>query len=371
MASSGEEKATTKKQHNDLKRPRPEAKAILRGHVTPVSSVCFHAHEEHAHLLFTGEESGVLRLWDTRFEETLQMFSPPERFGTSPVQGVAQHVAHVNDVLVQYKNGFVARLNVEYKKNVSEFDAVCIGEFKTVDTGQRFFQHEEGAVVCDGFCKICYVDENTWVGACGDGDECIVIRDERAVGGGWATTRSAVVGRLKLASTTSGKKGGMVMAVSAAGGTDIMCGYEDGSVAVWDVRNRKAARSRVKVGADAVTSVTCSPRGRVGVAAGAFDEIVAVADLSGDTLAAVAKGSLRVCGISEVSWRADGKVIASGGWDGAVRIWDGRRRADCVLRRIGSLRWHEGSVLSVGYSSDSKLLASGGKDCTVAIWEGV
>jgi WD40 repeat protein len=61
---------------------------------------------------------------------------------------------------------------------------------------------------------------------------------------------------------------------------------------------------------------------------------------------------------------ADGKLLASGGADGTVRLWD---LATGALRR--TLTGHQYRVLSVAFSRDGKLLASAGADRIVRLWD--
>lgn len=60
----------------------------------------------------------------------------------------------------------------------------------------------------------------------------------------------------------------------------------------------------------------------------------------------------------------DGERIATGGRDGAVGLWDLRRRT-----LTSTLQGHEGAIMTVAFSHDGKLLASGGLDGRVCIWD--
>lgn len=59
----------------------------------------------------------------------------------------------------------------------------------------------------------------------------------------------------------------------------------------------------------------------------------------------------------------DGKLIAGGGRDGSVHVWD--RASGMRTRRLVG---HVGPVLALTFSPDSKTLASGGMDRTVRLW---
>ena len=59
--------------------------------------------------------------------------------------------------------------------------------------------------------------------------------------------------------------------------------------------------------------------------------------------------------VTSVSFRPDGKLLASGGWDKTVRLWDVEAQ-----KEIAVLRGHNDMVRSVSFSPDGKLLASGG-----------
>ena len=67
--------------------------------------------------------------------------------------------------------------------------------------------------------------------------------------------------------------------------------------------------------------------------------------------------------VFSVSFSADGKTLASGGYDHTIRLWDPIRGRE---RRV--LSGHEDAVPAVAYSPDGKLLASGGRDGTVRFW---
>jgi hypothetical protein len=67
--------------------------------------------------------------------------------------------------------------------------------------------------------------------------------------------------------------------------------------------------------------------------------------------------------VFSVAVAPDGKVIATAGWDGVVRLWDpatGKERRRLVGHGFG--------VFSVAFSPDGQALASGGRDHTIRVW---
>ena len=70
--------------------------------------------------------------------------------------------------------------------------------------------------------------------------------------------------------------------------------------------------------------------------------------------------------IRGIAYAPDGKTVALGGTEEAVRLWD-----PVTGQQALTLNGHTGSVMRVAFSPDSKRVASASEDQTVKLWDSV
>lgn len=174
----------------------------------------------------------------------------------------------------------------------------------------------------------------------------------------------------------------------------------DTTVRLWLVENGQPLHT-VRTNAEAVNALAFSKDDHLLVSGGS-DKLIHIFDMVDST------GSLGLAGhTNEITCMvfAQNKLLASGGWDNSVRLWDMQTRrqrsvlifsdwirdlaaspdgktvaAACKDGTVplidaetgeiqAALEAHEGGVDCLAYSPDGALLATGGRDNTVKLWD--
>jgi len=120
------------------------------------------------------------------------------------------------------------------------------------------------------------------------------------------------------------------------------------------------AQSRFTDTFDSLTAVTSTPTSEYWAAVSRQGEVL-VWTARGQTLHS--RWRAHTARVTALVFSPDGTLLASGSWDGTVKVWE---------LASGRLRWtgrHTKQVNRVVFSLNGTLLASGGDDATIRLWE--
>ncbi|XP_030647826.1 guanine nucleotide-binding protein subunit beta-like protein 1 [Chanos chanos] len=316
--------------------PPPDPQYILRGSGAQINTLHFRCDNEGPPLLFSGSGNGAVHVWNLntrRPEKVLEGHSSSSIIWVSTLNSRETLISQGRDM------------------------RVCVW-----DLGEGRGDVTEAFVTGSvGFCQCSLLETSPgrWLLAYpGEQMEEVRVAEFPSL--------------IPVCSLKPDSKAGMLMSVKiwqkdSGGCPEIVAGYEDGSVVLWDVTQRRPV-SCLKVYSEPVMCLDFDS-GRLKGASGSSEKVISSWTIDEkQNLQMHDSVELVNPGISQLRVRDDGKILASAGWDNNLRVFAWKKK----LRPLAVLKHHTDMVLSVGFSDHhdprQRLLAAGSKDQRISLW---
>ena len=147
----------------------------------------------------------------------------------------------------------------------------------------------------------------------------------------------------------------------------LLAAHEGGAVQLWDLRRSAEPLIRRKLFAEPAMALACAARkGRLVAVAGSAEGRLAVLRLDASEGSITVRSDAELpggSGLADAAIRPDGRVFATAGWDGKVRVF-GLPRGE----PLAVLRHPSGKAAAVEFSECSRLLAAAGGS-SVGLWD--
>jgi WD40 repeat protein len=165
-------------------------------------------------------------------------------------------------------------------------------------------------------------------------------------------------------SCSDAKAYGMVMALQSFtnNGTQyLLAGYEDGRVSLWDLTSQLEISS-LRFYDDSIMCLGFSQHLSRGVVGSTGDELHSFSLTEDMQLTQLKTVQVSNAGLQCCVFRKDAKIIASGGWDGRVRVFRAKS-----MQPLAVLILHADTVQCAAFADDNTLV-TGSKDKNICVW---
>uniref|UniRef100_A0A8C8YKR0 G protein subunit beta 1 like n=1 Tax=Prolemur simus TaxID=1328070 RepID=A0A8C8YKR0_PROSS len=312
--------------------PPPDPQFVLRGAQSPVHALHFHRGAQGCPLLFSGSQGGLVHIWSL---QTRRAVAALDGHGGRCVTWL-QTLPRGHQLLSQGRDLKLCLWDLAEGRN-AVVDSVRLESV--------------------GFCRSAVLagGQPRWTLAVpGKGSDEVQILE--------MPSKTSVCTLKPEADAKPGMP--MCLGLWQANSSPrplLLAGYEDGSVVLWDVLERKMC-SRVACHEEPVMGLDFDPQKARGVS-GSAGKALAVWSLDGrQALQVRGTHELTNPGVAEVTIRPDRKILATAGWDHRIRVFQWR-----TMKPLAVLALHSAAVQCVAFAT-SGLLAAGSKDQRISIW---
>lgn len=319
-----------------MNKPAPDPLFILQNQKKcPVNCLSYLHSSSHQKLLSAGNQDGDIDIWDTNVKRVITAL--PSAHQKRGVLWIDQFDTFPEQLLTTGRDGRLVFWSLDKTWKI-------IGEIP----------------VCTfGFCKGCLIPRNLasnpWVAVPSNNEESKVeifdLMDKKKVC------------ELNPKKKDDTNKYGMCMAIRSIKGNEneILVGYENGAVALWDMREMSIIDSML-VFAEMVMCLCCGSSGH-GWSGSATKQLAQWSVSKESGFVQLPNVYLTNDGINSLTLRNDEKILVSAGWDSKIRVFQAKNG-----KPLAVLSHHKKSIKDVTFSSDN-YLAAGSQDGAITLWD--